>query len=319
MNQLPIVIFCHKNDYFLTKICVASIRYHYPDVDIYLVKDKINGNFSSKNLEKYFQVKKLSLQKKIFGWGVGKIFLLVNPKLPFKKCLFLDSDTIFTGKVLDKLSNLLPKAEFIVSPEYDKKPGEITFEKVYYPIKWVIKTFPKFKYPGYTFNSGCFVGSLGQVKKKDLSVFLNFCKFPYWKKNCRQNFPCVDQSLLNVILPMYSNRTKVKLIPFILWSESEEIKKIKLAEIEKNKFSFIIHWAGSKKNKHVNYMTRGDILSFFEKYYYSQLPFGFFKYYWHYFFTLSFFAVLTDYFVYHYQKGKLYFFQNFIHGFSKNS
>ncbi len=59
----PIYIICHKLDFFLTKIAVASIRYYYPDVEINLIKDELNGDFATKDLEKYFKVKIVQLEK----------------------------------------------------------------------------------------------------------------------------------------------------------------------------------------------------------------------------------------------------------------
>ena len=39
-----IVIACFKKDLHLMRICVASIRYWYPDVDIWLLKDRFDAN-----------------------------------------------------------------------------------------------------------------------------------------------------------------------------------------------------------------------------------------------------------------------------------
>ena len=63
-KEISIVVFCNAKDYFLTKICVASIRHFYPDIEILLVKDELNGKFSTRILERNFKVK-VKLLKKI--------------------------------------------------------------------------------------------------------------------------------------------------------------------------------------------------------------------------------------------------------------
>jgi hypothetical protein len=73
-NEITIVVFANAKDFFLTKICIASIRYFYPDVEIFIVKDELNGKFYSRTLEKKFNTKELKLSKKYFGWG-GQNFI----------------------------------------------------------------------------------------------------------------------------------------------------------------------------------------------------------------------------------------------------
>ena len=61
INDLTIVVCCHKKDYFLARICVASIRYYYPSILIELVKDEGNGKFNTTELEKNLHVKAVDL------------------------------------------------------------------------------------------------------------------------------------------------------------------------------------------------------------------------------------------------------------------
>jgi hypothetical protein len=56
INDLTIVVCCNKKDFFFARICIASIRYYYPDINIELIKDPGNGKFNSGELEKYFNV-----------------------------------------------------------------------------------------------------------------------------------------------------------------------------------------------------------------------------------------------------------------------
>ena len=45
--EIKIVVACFKKDIHIARICVASVRYWYPDIDIYLLKDLSFGDFSN--------------------------------------------------------------------------------------------------------------------------------------------------------------------------------------------------------------------------------------------------------------------------------
>ncbi|MEO8576304.1 MAG: hypothetical protein ABI556_06385, partial [Gemmatimonadales bacterium] len=140
-SQLEIVILCNRSDVFLTRICVASIRYYYPGVAIHIVKDEVNGRFSTSSLEKAFKVEVLDLGLKNYGWCTGKISVLLSGKLAGRKILLLDSDIVFIGKVLDTLLPHLHSADFIVSPEYVSDPESDWFPKIYYDTSWARQHF----------------------------------------------------------------------------------------------------------------------------------------------------------------------------------
>ena len=46
MSKLKFLVTCTKDDLWMTKLCIASIRYFYPINEIYLIKDLVH--------EKYF-------------------------------------------------------------------------------------------------------------------------------------------------------------------------------------------------------------------------------------------------------------------------
>ena len=51
-----IYLLTHKYYLRLTSICVASIRYWYPDIPIYLIKDEVDGSFSTREIERIWNV-----------------------------------------------------------------------------------------------------------------------------------------------------------------------------------------------------------------------------------------------------------------------
>src|SRR5258706_3031366 len=100
---MDIVIVCHRNDFFLAKALVASIRYYYnDDVNIFLVKDLLNGHFSTKEMEKCFNVAVLDLGISEYGWCSAKIRVVQSKKLRGRRVLLLDADIVFTGKRLER-------------------------------------------------------------------------------------------------------------------------------------------------------------------------------------------------------------------------
>lgn len=282
-EDLPsFIIACHKKDLFLTKICAASIRYFYPSAKVYLIKDFKNGSFSTRRLEKYLNVKIITLGSSIFGWGNAKLVALTNTDLPDKKFIYLDSDTALIGPIFDRLSDLIKISDILVSPEYHLKPGNKEFENIYYEIDKVKKEFPGYFYPGFTFNSGQFIFTRGVIKKSYLLPYFNSKDYPYWKKIPLFSKP-LDQPLLNIVVTKLARQKKIRLRKkvFMIWSESKKanVDHISLEDVKKGKKPYIIHWAGALKNVNVEKMTRGDILSFFEKKYYSNFPLGLLFYY----------------------------------------
>jgi lipopolysaccharide biosynthesis glycosyltransferase len=270
-----IVIPCHKNDIFLTRICVASIRYYYPDIPIYLVKDNIDGSFFTKDIEWFWNVGLINLGYKKYGWTTSKLFLLVSKKLKGEKIFVLDSDTVFIGRVLDLVIKNINNYEFIISPEYVTKPGKNDFTKNIYDYKWFKKIYPNLHFPGYTFNSGNILITPGVITKKDVGKFVDFSKYPFWRDS-EMHFHTRDQSILNALFSVKSiaKRFRILKIVYMLWSKDKFVQKISLDEVKSGKYSKLIHWAGEKRNPVFNGVSRKDILTFFQNVYFSKIPFG---------------------------------------------
>ncbi len=51
-----VAISCYKFDVYLTRLCVASIRFWYPHIPIWLLKDRHYGDFDTREIEKYWNV-----------------------------------------------------------------------------------------------------------------------------------------------------------------------------------------------------------------------------------------------------------------------
>ena len=270
MKVNKIAIACFKKDLYLLRPCIASIRFWYPDVEIYLIKDYIQGEFSTKEMEQAFNVKTFPAQRKFFGWPWSKLAVILHEEKD--KYLFLDSDVVLLGRVLDKLNEY--EDEFIVTGvrESDKTNHNIN---AHYIDMNKMETFdPAYKFPGFGFNGGQIVMTSGILKEKDFSSVVEF------EPNIINKHPDIfkhgDQGPLNYIFAKTFQQGKITLRyeDFWIWPGIPAAESIDLNSI-KNKVGipFVLHWAGIKPVDFRKYI-RYDILKFYEDYYYSHVKNG---------------------------------------------
>jgi hypothetical protein len=100
-----IVIACFKRDLFLLRSCVASIRYWYPDVTIELLKDSIQGEFSTREIEKSWNVGLFHTTRANFGWPWSKLEVLLAKK--GSVCCFSIPTLYFSGTFLTFSHNMV--------------------------------------------------------------------------------------------------------------------------------------------------------------------------------------------------------------------
>jgi hypothetical protein len=268
-NEISIVVFANAKDYFFTKICIASIRYFYPDIEISLVKDELNGKFSTRTLEKRFNVKKIRLSQRYFGWAAAKIHFLVE-RNENKKYLCLDSDIIFAGLVLNNFNNI--EADVIVSPDFCEKPIPKEIEKNYFNLSEIENEYQNYEYPGYFFNAGQTLINPSKFSNLDFVELFNAKKYPYYLST--EVFPLVDQSILNYLFPKLNNEGRIKLIgiEFMKWSVNYFLNpNSNSIEILENKENFLIHYAGDHRVIHLDQMKGSVLLKFYQNCFFARL------------------------------------------------
>ena len=274
-SSFCIIIFCHKKDFFLAKILVASIRFYYPTIEIYVCKDLLNGNFQTKELEKFWKVNILDLGIKNFGWSAAKMHFYLSDKLKDKKALLLDADIVFTGRVLDRLIPLAMENDVIVSPEYHTGNEGEWLKKQFYDIDIVQKMHPDFRLPGYYFNCGQLIARSELFTADEVKGVFDKNNFPFWIN--RQDFPLVDQGVLNYLLPYKEQKNEIRIArdEYYVWIDSDMARRMDFAGVvEGEKYPFMIHWAGNERIPFIYGMFRGDILVYFQKLYYKKIPYG---------------------------------------------
>lgn len=263
-----VAISCYKFDVQLTRLCVASIRFWYPHISIWLLKDRQYGDFNTREIERYWNVRVYPVRQKKLGWGFGK--LEVMTELPARRLLLLDSDIVFAGRVIDRLESF--DEDLIVDKEdFD----ETAVEEQFFSLDGLRQLDPKFEFPGYGFNSGQIVATTGHITKQDFDGLLD------WQTRTVMHpevFKMGDQGLVNYIVlrKVKQGKLTIRREPFMVWpGEAARAEHIQVKDLmPEGRRQQLIHWAGLGWGKTIEEMPRSEILLYFEEIYYHRVRLG---------------------------------------------
>jgi len=263
-----IVVFCWPGDFRLARICLASVRYFYPDIPLYLMKNIAKGDFDTTEVERRFNVSSLGLTQP-YGSSLGKLELFFQPQLG--RFLFIDADQIMAGPVLQVLEQ--NSEQFVVVPEIvDEKTS--TIDKIYYNRRNLARFDPDFIVPKFHFNSGQFVGTAGVLSRDDFSGMVEWGR-PLKGRN-KDTFVFGDQSILNYVFPKLAAQGRITLgyCDFMELARTEYFWSVPLDTIRRRKGRpTLLHWAGIHRS-FLFLMRRSELLRFFEKFHYAGLRYG---------------------------------------------
>jgi hypothetical protein len=249
-----------------TRICVASVRYFYPDVPIRLLVGGCLQRGLEEELRRYWDVGVADLPVGDYGWGFVKLEPLFGP--PGERFLVLDSDTVMTGPVLDVWNDR--RAAFLVD---DEKQTEANTKCFYYDWDKVREVDPNTRPPQFVFNSGQWIGSSGLLTRDDFAPWVE------WTKPRRLRYPQYffpgEQGVLNYVINQkvmldgltVERRKMLCYPPFGMEGLDAETIGERMGPIR------IIHWCGIKKIRQRN-MIGADVLAYFEKVYFQRVPAG---------------------------------------------
>jgi hypothetical protein len=250
----------------LTRICAASIRYFYPDVPIQVLAGDILERGLAAELKKYWNVDVADLPRGDFGSGFVKLEPLFGPA--GQRFMVVDVDTVFSGKVLDAAADAT--APFVVD---DENLGEADLKRLYFD--WdALRQFDRNVQPAWrAFNTGQWFGVAGVLKRSDFDPWVVWTmprrlKYP-------QHFMTGDQGIQNYVLLQKAaqdasilDRRKIMRWPGHAMDDMG-VNVIAAGTAPAR----VVHWAGMKAT-FLHQMANGDILQFFENYYYSRMPFS---------------------------------------------
>ena len=278
--DLNFVVLTNKKDFWFARICIASIRYYYPKNKVFLLPDFGNGTFSTTEIQTIYDVETLNYKVSNFGWGMAKLFVLFDEFFNGKRVLMLDADVVLVGELDRNLTGLgidRNSRAFTVSGETCDNPTQNWVKQTYFDINAVKLLDAKYEFPGWFFNTGCFFFTGGLLEESDFVSVFDRNVYPF---NVRSDImPCVDQSILNFIIPILAKDRKIDVkynFPFMIWSnDTERMVQISKGDLLNNNLENLIHWAGDTRTPCLSKMNGSSILYFFEDQYYTIIKFGF--------------------------------------------
>jgi hypothetical protein len=263
-----VVISCYALDVYLTRLSVASIRFWYPQIPIWLLKDRQYGDLNTREIERYWNVQVYPGRQKNLGWGFGK--LEVMTELPARRLLLIDSDIVFAGRVIDRLDSF--EEDLIVNEENYDAAG---VAEQFFPLDKLRQLDPNFEFPGYGFNTGQIVATTGCITKQDFDGLVD------WQARTATHpeiFTIGEQGLTNymVLRKVQQGKLTIRREPFMVWpGGAVPAEHIQMQDFTpQGRHQQLIHWAGLRWGKTPEEMPRPDILLHFETMYYRRVPFG---------------------------------------------
>jgi len=259
---------CCKADFYLTKICVASIRYWNKLIPVYLLKDHSRGDFDTTELEKAFNVSVLSMKYKQLG-AYGKLYPFIEENE--SRVLVIDSDIVWIRDVIPELEML---SEDIIIYCYVAADPEKEMNRWYFNTLNFYNHYSDYQYPGFLFNTGQFVCNTSSFSKEDFDDAIA------WKEKAlpifNDTFLCEDQGILNYVVAkkIQAGSISYRHHDLFIWGYNSSINEI---DIKRNDiaghFPALIHWFGNKTGL-ISGLPGSRILKFYEAFYYSKIDNG---------------------------------------------
>lgn len=255
-----------SRDARLTRICVASIRYFYPDVPIKILAGDILQRGLARELAKYWDVGLADLPEGDYGWGLVKLEPLFGP--PGQQFMVCDVDTVFTGRVLDRRDE--SDAPFYVDNE---QQSDADFKRLYYDWDALAKVDADVQPARKAFNVGQWFGTAGLVRREEFDDLVKWTlprqlRFP-------QFFMGGDQGVINYVMLKKEKLEGLRIcrVELMRWPgngmDDLKVETVRSGEAP----ALVIHWAGMKAIFLRN-VVGGELLLFYEDFYYSRLPFA---------------------------------------------
>jgi hypothetical protein len=251
-----------------TRICVASIRRWHPGATVRLLRGGAVDPELVAELARYWDVEVAEWPEGNYGWGFVKLEPLFAPGN--QRFLILDSDTVMTGPILDRLEAC--GGQFIVDREDQTESGA---RQIYWdPDEAAKEGIDLPRLPCY-FNTGQWVGTSGVIDRSEFDPFVD------WSMPRRLRYPKVfkngEQGILNFVVNRRHVAGKLSLdrIPLMVWpgASAQGRNKGLLEGKLDGQEGRIVHWAGFK-NQRLKKLPGWALLEHFEKLYYRRIPGG---------------------------------------------
>jgi hypothetical protein len=261
---------CHQGDQILARICVASVRYWYPDIPIYLVKDEGTEPFSTDEMERHWRVSVLPQDSARARGLMNKFRMLFCPLRG--RGLYIDSDIVLLGRVLQTLE--AHDEDFLIAGERAADLSGRDIESWYYDWIALQRLDPSFRFPEFCFNAGQYAWTLGAVTAQDFDGIVS--RTDEVRLLRPDVFRCGDQGALNYVVQkkVQEGRLRLGRPDFAKWIHDPVSATYRIDKIREGVgYPLLLHWAGGKPFS-ISRMPRADLLRFYEDFYYSRIPFA---------------------------------------------
>ena len=268
LNLECVYIAACARDARLARICVASIRYFYPDVPIRLLAAEPLQRGLAEELHRYWGVDLVDLPDGDYGWGFVQLEPLFGK--PGERFFVLDVDTVLTGPVLDLWQS---DSQFLVDNE---QLSVADSKRLYFDWVELGKIDPDVQSAMIGFNTGQWFGTAGLVSRREFDPWLKWdmpreLRYP-------QYFMGGEMGVMNYVLLKKEAFDGVRIERRLLmrWPGYSMKGLDPKSVAERRAPPLTVHWAGLKKPR-IGAMLGGDLLLFFEKYYFDHMPAGKFR------------------------------------------
>ena len=248
-KNFGIVITCYKGDFFFTKGLLASIKYFCGDIPICIIVD---GNIDVSQIVKTYNIVKIIRKQDVKNeylrnncFGSRLTNLIAFWESPFEYFMYVDSDTVLWGNVLENFTyNMFD----FVHNEPHEAYSPFIMKHQYFDYDKIFEFTEYFKWEGcHFFNAGIFVMKKGifnidetkvlielfrkdkKLLPRDIQGVINILAYRTFAKGTIT----LSEAHLQTIMPLFSKEELSK--KFII--------KDKRPVVEKNT---ILHWAGVK-------------------------------------------------------------------------
>lgn len=268
-----ILVACCRKDFYLTRICVASIRFWNKTIPIDLLKDLSGGSFDTTEMERIFSVGVASLPFSTMG-AYSKLFPFISKKR--ERVLILDSDIVMLGNIIPVLEKY---DEDILVQTYSPDDRIAEMNRWYFRYDKNNPLFQNYIYPGFLFNSGQMVINTGIFPLEVVRLVIDWNEQTAAK--AKDVFICADQDIVNYVFAGLLHQKKLTFAHVHLyeWGWTYDQQKYTVDRIKrKDQDPLLLHWYG-KKNGLLFGIPQNELLYHFEQIYFSQLKHGAYKLY----------------------------------------
>jgi hypothetical protein len=263
-----VLLVTHRYDLPNLIVCLASIRYWYPDVNVTVVKNRNQGEFRLDFLVKYFNISIVDSPRVHYGKYYGSL----EPYLTGRRERFIvmDTDTALTGPIFDLLEQR--SADFVVDREVQ---GERRLRELYWDPDRIGAFIPEYSTAWFTFNNAAVCGTGDKITRADFGDFMTWVQGAEPAMKDAAVFPMADMTAINVVINRKAARKEISVDrlelmiypPFYDGSEADLVRGI--ADRTGSEVR-IIHWA-DQKHRPIATRPLGRVYTFYFGHHLSEL------------------------------------------------